>query len=1076
MSIPSTPVRRSDDPFSSPARGVCWSPGAATTLLDVFPPNTDLIEGVLDGNISPVRRASRPMRGTHSMSRGPFVSPAKPIQRSSSTQSHHSFISDDMFRFLASPINSSSPPSIRSQISHSPNIPSSPNQQDLSFYGASLDVNELDKYYQLASPASGGSLLSRSTSFYTRSPASQSFQPLSPIHGSPIMQTSSPVFPPPASPPSFATRTHIFSPNDQLSSPLPSPAHNRSRAAVPLPPSSPPPETSSSSPFEYDPFVVHHGSNAARTGTLDILEDTYSADYELPTIQPESGSDKVYTPIERRGKMYSTRNAVRSTVLLGVTKAPRVKSKTVVRPQKGKPVFPASGSTTSTPLAYAEQVSASTSSSTTHLPYLSPVSSTHTPASARPLFASSTLSQDVCATPDIVLPTRSNQALSTRFIFPTPSTTTSLTTPSTATTTSLVTPTSTMTAAGLLCSPEIVDPYSTPANGPIQARPKDVQGKRKRERYTRFFTPSPVPVPSAHVNEVRGREDTLPDAPVDDLPLEVAGQSISSLMDGTMQNLEKVELNSADYLSGIKEISGAASTNTNDRSPHLVLSLRRSKRGREIENNTNGSPLAKKSKGMSNVAKQEDIKVEMDPDPMELLVRPTRFQTRAVAALFKTPSASTTRPTVQKPSLKKGRGRPGLVSTRGKVAGRAPSRVSIQQEGQPAQEIAQVDQTEVVKDDKTDSSEEPEGRETKIDEHSEDESECTDAGPSNSATPDDKRIVPSDLLPRPDTNIVFDSDGNIVQRMFPRRFPIHEKYKRWYRRFPVSSYFMEEDPAKAFVLGDDAPKSAEMQPRTRAGYTLIPNKALHFNLYTPRFVRGVSAEKVGLCAICIEPVWRGGEDKVVLLRTKASRTTETRLANANITSFDQISVLNYHMQYYHGISSQTGLPFSPPVAFRTSLHKAAHAREKSKIEEGKCHSCERWIRIESTKYGDVLVPELHWWKHAASCHGTSRLKGDQDPYIEDSVYQQLREYESKFVTHGGSNSEQDLTTGDLGGSSASAKESLSLDRPEECYGQGSSSPRAHTNEKGLQDSSIILDKFFEGVDSDSDLTDLSDDG
>ncbi|KAG8706990.1 hypothetical protein FRC09_002084 [Ceratobasidium sp. 395] len=953
-------------------------------------------------------------------------------------------------------------------------MPSSPNQQDLSFYGASLDANEIDKYYQLASPASGGSYLSRSASFYTRSPASQSFHPLSPIHGSPTMQTSSPVFPPPASPPSFATRAHTFSPNDQLSSPLPSPAHNRSRVAVPLPPSSPPPETSSSSPFEYDPFVVHHGSNAARTGTLDILEDTYSADYELPTIQPESGSDKVYTPIERRGRMYSTRNAARSNGLLGVTKALRVKPKTIVRPQKGKATVPVSSSTASRSLTYAEQASASTSSSDAHLPYLSPVSSTHTPASTKPLFASSTSSQDVCATPDIILPTRSNQALSARYIFPTPSTTTSLTTPSTATTTSLVTPT---TAAGLLCSPEIVDPYSTPANGPIQARPKDIERKHKRERYTRFFTPSPVPVPVAHVNEVRNLEDNLPDAPVDNLALEAAGRSIASLMDGTIQTSEKVEPSLADYLPGVEEVAGVASTSSNDQSPHLVLSLRRSKRGRGIENNTNGSPLAKKAKVMSNVAKQEDIKVEIDPDPMELLVRPTRFQTRAVAALFKAPStSSSTHSTVQKPSLKKGRGRSGLASTRGRVAGRASSRVTIQQESQPAREIVEVDQTEAFKDDKTDPSKEPEGRQTKIDEHSDGNSEYTDGGPSNSATPDDKYIVPSDLLPRPDTKVVFDLDGNIVQRLFPRRFPIHEKYKRWYRRFPVSSYFMEEDPAKAFVLGDDAPKSANMQPRTRAGHALTPNKALHFNLYTPRFVRGVSAEKVGLCAICIEPVWRGGEGKAVLLRTKASRITETRLANTNATFFDQTSVLNYHMQYYHGISSQTGLPFSPPVAFRTSSRKTAHAREKSKIEEGKCHSCERWIQIESTKHGDVLIPELHWWKHAASCHGTSRLKGDQDPYIEDSVYQRLREYESKFVTREGSNREQDSTTDDAGDSSAGAKEPVSLDKLDEHHGQGSGSPRAITNEKGLQDSPSILGNFFGGADSDSDLTDLSDDG
>src|SRR3712207_3101249 len=33
------------------------------------------------------------------------------------------------------------------------------------------------------------------------------------------------------------------------------------------------------------------------------------------------------------------------------------------------------------------------------------------------------------------------------------------------------------------------------------------------------------------------------------------------------------------------------------------------------------------------------------------------------------------------------------------------------------------------------------------------------------------------------------------------------------------------------------------------------------------------------------------------------------------------------------------------------------------------------------------------WKHAASCHGTDRLAGDKDIYIEDNVYLKLREYE-----------------------------------------------------------------------------------
>jgi hypothetical protein len=47
-----------------------------------------------------------------------------------------------------------------------------------------------------------------------------------------------------------------------------------------------------------------------------------------------------------------------------------------------------------------------------------------------------------------------------------------------------------------------------------------------------------------------------------------------------------------------------------------------------------------------------------------------------------------------------------------------------------------------------------------------------------------------------------------------------------------------------------------------------PRSAL--DLYTPRFVRGRGAEKVGLCPICIEPPERGGEGKRVWFGTKVS--------------------------------------------------------------------------------------------------------------------------------------------------------------------------------------------------------------
>lgn len=42
------------------------------------------------------------------------------------------------------------------------------------------------------------------------------------------------------------------------------------------------------------------------------------------------------------------------------------------------------------------------------------------------------------------------------------------------------------------------------------------------------------------------------------------------------------------------------------------------------------------------------------------------------------------------------------------------------------------------------------------------------------------------------------------------------------------------------------------------------------DLYTPRFVKGKGAEKVGLCPICVEPPVRGGEGKKLWLAMKFS--------------------------------------------------------------------------------------------------------------------------------------------------------------------------------------------------------------
>ncbi|KAF8582392.1 hypothetical protein K439DRAFT_1351381, partial [Ramaria rubella] len=102
---------------------------------------------------------------------------------------------------------------------------------------------------------------------------------------------------------------------------------------------------------------------------------------------------------------------------------------------------------------------------------------------------------------------------------------------------------------------------------------------------------------------------------------------------------------------------------------------------------------------------------------------------------------------------------------------------------------------------------------------------------------------------------------------------------------------------------------------------------------------------------------------------------------------------SYHMQYAHGISSVTGLPFSPPIAFRTVTRPTAEIRkhEKSSLLQGKCHKCHKWAVIEGIKTVEVKVKEIFWWKHAASCHKKSAIFGEQDIHSHDEVYHRLQQ-------------------------------------------------------------------------------------
>ena len=92
------------------------------------------------------------------------------------------------------------------------------------------------------------------------------------------------------------------------------------------------------------------------------------------------------------------------------------------------------------------------------------------------------------------------------------------------------------------------------------------------------------------------------------------------------------------------------------------------------------------------------------------------------------------------------------------------------------------------------------------------------------------------------------------------------------------------------------------------------------------------------------------------------------------------------MQYYHGISATTGRPFSPPTAFRTVARVNPSKHEKTRIVEGKCHKCKKWVAVEGVKDVEAKVREIFWWKHAAGCHQGDVLEGECDVFVEDAVW------------------------------------------------------------------------------------------
>ncbi|KAF9073836.1 hypothetical protein BDP27DRAFT_1318232 [Rhodocollybia butyracea] len=232
------------------------------------------------------------------------------------------------------------------------------------------------------------------------------------------------------------------------------------------------------------------------------------------------------------------------------------------------------------------------------------------------------------------------------------------------------------------------------------------------------------------------------------------------------------------------------------------------------------------------------------------------------------------------------------------------------------------------------------------------------AGPSRTK----KAAVSTSLSVEP--SLVF------THRTFPREIIVDKKttalqisddiFPLLYRRFPASTYFKLSDSADGFVFKKAHPGGTYNPPRNA------------FDLYTPRFVKGKGKEKMGVCPICIEDVDRGGEGKKLWLAMK-------------------FSAYNYHMQYSHGISAASALPFSPPLAFRMTTRTSNHKTEKSTLKEGKCHKCSKWVPVEGVKDVEVKVKELFWWKHAATCHASTTMQGEANVFEDDEIYAKLKE-------------------------------------------------------------------------------------
>jgi Domain of unknown function (DUF4451) len=132
-------------------------------------------------------------------------------------------------------------------------------------------------------------------------------------------------------------------------------------------------------------------------------------------------------------------------------------------------------------------------------------------------------------------------------------------------------------------------------------------------------------------------------------------------------------------------------------------------------------------------------------------------------------------------------------------------------------------------------------------------------------------LSPSDSISTPSLPI-------FTTRTFPntQSLDLSPIFPLFYRRFPASSFFLPPSSEYINIYPSTFHPNLNItrSPCTlfnvqHPGGTYNPPRS-PFDLYTPRFVKGKGADKVGLCPICIEDPERGGEGKKLWLAMKFS--------------------------------------------------------------------------------------------------------------------------------------------------------------------------------------------------------------